>query len=962
MKKVIVTNPFTDIRDRIIDICVDKMQKGKGFLYILPSRESIFEVRDKLMNRYKGIVNSSVVTFYDLEEKNFNLIKGEISSISDVEAKIILKKSLMSVNLSYFQKIKDTDGFTNQIFSTIKKLKRNLIKPEDRDNFIFKLEDTILKKKFEDIFKVYEKYEELKGELPDVDDISIVSSEMISEKLLELVDIIIIDGYINIDPVDYKLIDNLLNIYKGDVVVSVPFANDLVLNFIQSEIIDPFKDRGFDIELNMECLPKNINEDLVLKFGTGDSSNYNLSDSIIIKDSPCMEDEVRMCGRFIKDKLNGGKFSPEEIVIAVNDEDYQRKLLEVFEEYGIPLCVPNTVKLTETGLFKEILSIINLENKNSLEFRSILNSPFFTKDINAYNILQSLNFDINNYAELINNEEITFSREEVNQAFDLYEKVKLIIENKKGMDVIDFIKYSLEALEVEENILDISVSNLKAYLAITSLIDEIKLMRDRWELKLSHRDFLDILVDGASFVNITIKKSKQSGIKVFNTDHFKGNKYKIVCALGLNEGVIPAIIRGNSILTSRDRENLRKDIALLAPSFELMREKIRFSIMLSGASECLYLSCLTSRDSGEYMIKSPYLSEVLRIIGCKEDNPKRTMRDRFNISNVEVASLREASFYCNINNLDGFNLKHFRSEDYNPINSIKEIGDMDISPRKIESYSKCPYRFFVEDVLKLGEYDADSFIEGNICHYVLSQYYKSIDDKKIFMEDQFQNIFNMALDNYNVDSEGLVKKKWIEDLKEIIRSFIVSDIEIFNNFNSIGKSLEVKFIEKNVNKFNVKGRVDRVDFVLQNGEYTGDYIIHDYKFSSSYTDIKDISELEKMQLSVYRWIMEKDIEDIQGVKPRCIGLLYRPVKTAIKGKRTLHGVVHKDYSKAFGFKGAANLVIEENLNDLYNHLDEAIQEIRLLIKTGKINTIENCSYKEDFMFPCPVGDLCREGI
>lgn len=961
LKKIVITHPYSNVRDRYISACIDKMKDGNGFLYILPSRESIAEVREKVLMEYGGIINSDIVTFYDFQQKVVKYSQDNKNPISDTEAKIIIMKAVEDIELSVFNKIKKTSGFINQIYSVIKKLKRNYILPIDKEKFIYDLEDGNLKEKLFDIFLIYKAYEDIKGEAYDIDDISMRAVKYGNSSFITSKDIIIIDGYINIDGVDFKFIDSILSSFKGDVVVLVPFANELIREFIEGEIVKPFSVRGFEVEIDTDFYSLDAIQEIGLNFGTNDMLKLDNSNRITFSNSPCIEDEIRICGRFIKEKLITENINPEEIAISANDEAYRSKVFDIFEEYGIPLNVPKIIGLGETGLFKESLAILRLYDLEREAIKHILSSPFFTKDTEAFNILEVFDFDIRNYYIRCEEEEIAFSRERVEYAFEIYLKLKDIISRKGEIESIEYLLLALESLNVEENVLQLSRENLKAYLSLIELLESVREIRDRWEMKLDCSKLQEVLIESAGGIVITLKKANPQGVKLLSTDGFKGNKYKIVCALGLNEGVIPGTQKSNGIFTIIERDKLSGKLPLIAPSFELKREKIRFNLMLTGAENNLFLSYLTSNDSGEYMIKSPYLSEVCRLMGIDDSNDKRTMRDRFNINREDISSLNEAKFYCNYTGDGDFDIKPFNIRKYNPIRDIKDIGNFKISPGKMESYGVCPFRFLTQDIMVFSQFNKEDFIEGNLCHYVLRDYYRQ-ETSLEFNEKAYRDIFNESVKSLNIEVSNDIEELYIDSIGEIIENFIKADLDIIKSFKDANKTLEIKFIEKTASRFNLFGRIDRVDFILEEGEYTGEYIIHDYKFSSTYTDIKDIYNLNKIQLSAYRWMIDDEVAEITGKKAKCIGLLYRPLKKALKGERTLHGVVLKEYGKLFGFKGRAHFVADDNLEKLYAHLDEGIQDIRLLTKVGKINTVENCSLRDDYMFPCPVKDLCREGI
>lgn len=58
---------FSNHRMELIDFCLRLQRQGMGFLYILPSRDSIFNVRNYILRKNGGMVQSGVIMFDDLE-------------------------------------------------------------------------------------------------------------------------------------------------------------------------------------------------------------------------------------------------------------------------------------------------------------------------------------------------------------------------------------------------------------------------------------------------------------------------------------------------------------------------------------------------------------------------------------------------------------------------------------------------------------------------------------------------------------------------------------------------------------------------------------------------------------------------------------------------------------------------------------------------------------------------------
>ena len=225
MEKLLYFEPmFSDRRERLINMCIDLQKQGKSFIYILPSRESIRDVRHKLLEKLGGIINSKIIMFDELEMALTEEFINSSSIIFEDVEKLILQRVCESLEdkLMYFNRICTKTGFVEENKSFIKALKRNLISPEELSEKLESVTDSILKEKLYDLEIIYNEYtRDLRDkEIYDVNDISQIAIEKAVEgSVLSEVDTLIIDGFINIDKVNVELIRkiaslNKLNIYE----------------------------------------------------------------------------------------------------------------------------------------------------------------------------------------------------------------------------------------------------------------------------------------------------------------------------------------------------------------------------------------------------------------------------------------------------------------------------------------------------------------------------------------------------------------------------------------------------------------------------------------------------------------------------------------------------------------------------------------------------------------------------
>lgn len=195
--------------------------------------------------------------------------------------------------------------------------------------------------------------------------------------------------------------------------------------------------------------------------------------------------------------------------------------------------------------------------------------------------------------------------------------------------------------------------------------------------------------------------------------------------------------------------------------------------------------------------------------------------------------------------------------DYNTYdNSYKKIDEKKIKDKindnitfsysNISTYYKCPFRFYISNILKINEFE-DTFekLIGNLFHYTLE---KALEDKnsdidKIYYD--YINSLNISLTNKDKFFINKLNKE-IHYIIETIRkqySYSLYDT-VYNE-----KRIELELI-RNI-KTKVKGFIDKI--LLHNNEV----VIIDYKTDNTIID-KDLIEFGlSLQLPIYLYLLNK---------------------------------------------------------------------------------------------------------
>lgn len=912
MKKAYYTSFYSQTREMLIGKCFDVLKKGQKIIYILPSREAMFDVRNQFLESYGGIVNSSIYGFDDLERE---ICQKQILSqrfINNYAFKVIVRDILTkNKNQSIFDQVKSKPGFISGVCQFIKRLKRLNISPEqfkDKLNLI----ESILNKKCSFLSDIYQEYEDFKKKegLYDINDISLLACGAVKQsQLFSSVGVIVIDGFINIDPVHKLLLKNLSQAYPSiDLYANIPYKNRHNQTFLENEILKDLKELGFVLSDSVGQDSDTIQPSIKLLAENLYSSQKVLVgdiEGISILNSPCIDHEVRQAARLIKERILKGETIAHKIAIYVQNLDqYQETIRDVFQEMGIPIQLRSSERLLSIPFIKELLSLF----KDNVEFSAFLESQDLRKNI--------------------------------------------IARHQEGILEAKSYLRDLKALEALENILD----------------ELFELSRDYPSYYQGDMGLYLDLIERLSETETGINILDNGGVRILNPDLARGQFYHLVFILGANEGVSPGISRANPLFDlTEDHKLFQQGINLPNNRWEIEREKIRFNLCLAFTSKEVVFSYLTSDEEGGYLIKSPFIDEVESLMDQealkKVTAPVFYMRDRFFPQEMEPGYLHHSA------KVELGRIKNPHFDNYDGLLANPKLAQQDaqygFSPSQLNNYFSCPFKYYSERVLDLSDLDEEGGGAkklGIFYHGILYRYYHQNDKWYNYDEEKLKQIFKCQIEILNEESlpskvlQFLKKEQW-----QIISTFLQQDtanLEYY--YQQTGLRLKPIMLEQpfaiNYSSNLIRGRIDRVDLEIdESGEYTGKFIIYDYKKSNGKT-LKECVEMKDFQLPIYYLAIVDYLKKKFVLKnPKCLALLYYSIESKAKS-----GIVRKEIKKHLfqGRSGPRDLVGENNLKILVEWIiargGEVIEEIR----KGKFTLPHTCIF-ESSTFKCKYSPICR---
>ena len=904
--------------------------KGDKFYYLLPNGDLLKKYRREFIKAVEGTFEMNLFTFDDVvnEVIESSFLKTIDTPMKSLIIRNILEKLSKSGDLVYYKEFVNMKGFTESCINIIREVKRSLITP---DTFLKKCPDLRFYKEMGLIYKEYEGVlvdKSLSDRESDyLDSINTIKSK---EDFLTDLDYIIIDEFYDFRPIELEIIKELSK-KNIDIFINMPFGSEQD-NLILKNSVDKLIDIGFDIEY-LDNESKNIFEDFGSKLFTYNKDKYDYIKEIELVKSPSSYLELKKIFKEVKQKLSQG-LSLSEMGVVLLSDSYSDNLFKVSKEENLPLSISKTTSLAALPLVKEFCNLIKSKlSQDSKE--SIINRikssyfPISNQDIRdeLEYIVRRLNF--NNIEELDSilkdNKNLKIPNNSLYNLIELIKKIKHENDSVHNIDsVTNYNKFFLQLIngyEVDKNIINKykiindynifhrDLSTLEKLKELLNKMDEVALV----EKELSIEAYYQVLQDSLLEESIIEIGENLNGLNIMTPINARGKAHKILFIAGLSQEEYPRL-NNSSFFLSDDKINYLRKIGIDIKDYHerYSNEALKFSTLFSSCTEKLYLSFSENSQEEGKDIPSMFLDEILSRIDGDE------IKDKLNFTTIEMDYLINCdidSVTCEKDFTNTLLYKYFKGEveddylflhnstykdklksinkvmtieskraliDFNEYSGLlndtliyekikNDFKDKVYSISYLESYSKCPYAFLLNNIFKVEEMgrtveDFNPIDIGTVYHEVLNDYYNSYkekltkDIKSFNVEDTIEYLREISMKyaliaGYKNDiSKDLLI---IENIYLRLLNFIKVDIDRLKDSpdNIIPWGFEVEFgrdnpfvIEVNNEKILLRGKIDRIDQVNEKDNY----IVIDYK-SSAYGK-KDLSDIESglsLQLPVY---------------------------------------------------------------------------------------------------------------
>ena len=978
---------------------IDKFFKN----FSIKNNVSRLEESTAIINIYEALIeftNKNKDSIISKQNKNYELAANIYNFIEEITfAKIIIGKDNEDLDLN--NNLEDIKKIVS-IYKSNNKAK-NLFD----DNDIFELFINSINKKEIDDFKEYE-------------EIEIYNFESVPLRYSIFLEAINKNYNINIKAfmpynID-KIFSNYREFYQG--INNFEYSNisdfsKTLINKNNKEDLNKYKEQikliaGFGINQEIDTV---IDEVIKLK-----NSNIPLSDiALIFSDTQKYREAVarRLKECNIKFNQRRGNFIWRMPLIPV--------LTSIFFiiERGKEIDIDALIKLLSSPY------LTNIDGINPYNIRELL----YSKDFRIFKKMPLNDFLYN----IENNKE---HKEISNSIIKLIELLKKLMSSdtysKIGSAYIEILKFLKIDLIFEENIEEEKYYN-SVYIkkdeifyrdndSLASFVEIVLKLtaNDNSKNKISPMDFHEAL-------NILIKdeylrgdNNKEISLTISNLYDARGLKAKYLFILGANNDFINRK-PDTFFISNKVRESINNKYKKYVLSSQNLLSDISYALFLNIISSCydngiVYFSFRLKDKDGNLEIPFFYIEDLFLELG-NEDFKFDTLKENglifrenyipkgnnihsekentislfFYKENYEYP--KDISFDKNIKNI--VNLVYNKNEEsvytnpQNFISILKEDLSNIISVSKIKEIMECPIKYIYNRLFERDSIDSlimgiNRMDKGTIYHKIFENFYNKIKEKfnnncKL-KEDKFNSYKNIAsetIEEYFNKKEIKIyneadKEVMIEEINNVMNSFIKYEIDLSKNRDYIPNNFEEKINEFKVYSYNnhnikISGRIDRIDFSYSNDNKINGIRIVDYKANVYPKELKKyLSKLTTEEIinaylqpilylkyAIDEYIIKPNKNDnfnIDELVEKCEVVFAIYKESDIVNKEDYIIFDNKDILLTIcGYKDG-----DFNLNDYFDRIFKNIFEDKLIAVSGK-EQCENCinyqnceySYKEE---------------
>jgi ATP-dependent helicase/nuclease subunit B len=445
-------------------------------------------------------------------------------------------------------------------------------------------------------------------------------------------------------------------------------------------------------------------------------------------------------------------------------------------------------------------------------------------------------------------------------------------------------------LEVSDRYTPLTRRDAASFRRFETLLEEIRgYSVKKKDVGVSFEAFADHFLGLVELDVYSLHERDKNRVQVYDVSLARQKEYKVVFVAGLLEKVFPMQVHEDPLLSDWERKlmngELEHPLAECLPRQHI--ERFFFYLAITRAKEKLFLSCPHLDFEGKESLPSFYLEEVKELFQGRVPVIRQDLSRPFPaIEEAITPRERESSAVGVLRSTGGseagvkaltrlaadsrsrerlrFALEPVEAKIRDP--KILQGGYFETpvtSPTRLETYAKCPFRYFSDKILKLKETGEDVRVmqKGNVLHHVLQQYFdpqlkkdRSETLEQFIRREMEEGLRRNPMQWTDPYEEALDRRELFEMLLDFLRyeterlqgsSFRPAYVEC--SFGEQGKNAQPVLEVKDQGKIiRLRGRVDRID-TDEKKQYA---VVVDYKRSAKFKTA-DLELGTALQLPLY---------------------------------------------------------------------------------------------------------------
>ncbi|MGB5530850.1 MAG: 3'-5' exonuclease, partial [Ignavibacteriaceae bacterium] len=713
----------------------------------------------------KAVSGLKIETIGSFAEKLLTEIDGTVNQVSEQASILLLSHSFNRTKLRYFSQYKEQIPFgtLERIKNVISEYKRHGINPERLKEESENLTGSE-KLKASDIAEVFTNYQGLlsSNELKETGDV--YSSLNKNEKkvfndaftfLYPDTQFILVNGFDEFTAPEIDIINSAAEVKGIELFVILDYYkyNPTVFSHLNS-CHDRFIAKGFkevkDISLAAHSKFLSIVREN-LSINTLETKENSFNDSITQLAASGREEEIELIAKEIKKLILNDKVKPEKICVVFNlIGNYSPIIRDRFSVYGIPFNLTDRFSLSTSPPVRAVINLLEvLENdfyfksifrafssgflgKIGVDISNLLKASVELKIVSGYeNWIGRLRAAI---SELSSNDEETVGKEEKIETYravisDLG-KINALLKTfsskltpdefrKNILYLIYELNFPANLLKAPPEVVENDVVAFNSFLKILDEITDLLKLEFGSDKKFNLHFYLKQLRTTAEFARYNIPEKPGYGVQITTLNEIRGLNFDYLFIGGLNDGDFPTrftpeIFFSGSFASEEIQHQVeqrylfyqalctwKKKLYFSFPEFDGKRELVQSSFLqdFNSLFEIRYIN----RDNFKDCIYSK--EELLELLG-KISPEQRKEIEIPSYVNINVDEINRAIEIDKQRMEEPFGESEFTgfiSKDITDElkNKLSEIADGEFSATQLENYAKCPYKYFVENVLRL---------------------------------------------------------------------------------------------------------------------------------------------------------------------------------------------------------------------------------------------------------------------